>query len=242
MKPNVCFQGERSCSACCGLFNLDTTDAEREAWLTQNTALFLELDLEAQSSVYKYRQNREKEIGVKVIIPDVYVCPFLGWLQGAARGVRVTGCLLHPASSPHPQIERLENPQSFSLYGQSICQEYDCIAKQSHPLDSPPLRGWAYSRWVANHNLQAICGRLSQEYPKLKEALYEVVFQRIGGAQIPVTSFEMPLVFDVYTLDQLWGVLGALLIRNGYEGEAFEPSPEALQVGEEIRRELIGRG
>lgn len=127
---NYCFNEYTSCSACCGIYNLAFSPKELESWLLENTKIFLSLSLKNPREIYAYRKLREEKIEPYRIDKEVYVCPFVGYVES-----KKTGCLLHPQGSPHPEISLWENPQNFSFYGASICQNYNCVAKERRLAD-----------------------------------------------------------------------------------------------------------
>lgn len=129
--------------ACCGVFNLDFSDAQREQWLQQNTKDFLQLSLSDKKSIHEYRVQKEKLIETHRIKKDIYVCPFVGFIE-ENRG----GCLLHPLGSPHPQIKLLQHPQNFSFYGESICQNYLCATAENKMADD------SFFTWLSQDSLQ----------------------------------------------------------------------------------------
>ncbi|MFZ5630727.1 MAG: hypothetical protein ACOY5B_16455 [Spirochaetota bacterium] len=149
---NACMSDKLSCSACCGIYNLDMTPAQRQLWLEENTMQFMALDLSLSENIVHYRRERESVTLPRRVREDTYVCPFVGFLRNQQMG-----CLLHPQGSPHPQIGLHAHPQNFSFYGEGICQAYDCLAKDRgvHRLD--------FFRWAENAELAAY-GRLASDH------------------------------------------------------------------------------
>jgi len=152
----VCMGERVSCSACCGLFNFRGSDAERRAWVQENTRQFLALDISSAANIVNYRKEREAVTLPNRVREDIYVCPFVGHVD--AEGQK-TGCLLHPQGSPHPQIGLWAHPQNFSFYGEGICLSYDCLAKERKVYRADFFR-WAegasvfdYSRLASDHTL-----------------------------------------------------------------------------------------
>ncbi|GAB4437294.1 MAG: hypothetical protein OHK0011_20350 [Turneriella sp.] len=143
-----------SCSACCGIYNLDMTADERGRWIEENTRQFLALDLSLTENIVRFRRKRESVTLPHRVREDTYVCPFVGFVD---NGTLRTGCLLHPQGSPHPQIGLYAHPQNFSFYGEGICQAYDCLAKERsvHRLD--------FFHWAENADLAAY-GRLASDH------------------------------------------------------------------------------
>ncbi len=234
---NPCFNGRNSCSACCGLFNLALDENERIKWLQKNTDLFIGLDLSGQHALFEFRQKKETQLNQYKIHENVYVCPFLGFANGK-NGKKQPGCLLHPAGSPHKQVAALNRPQNFSFYGESICAAYDCLAKQSYSDKKTPAHRWAYARWVSNHNLKAVVEAICRNNPAVREPLSEAIWKILEKAEIPVTSFEAPLVLDCYETHELWSVLGTLLQPEGYLDDVFYLQPKGIRLGEELAAKM----
>lgn len=149
---NACMSDKLSCSACCGIYNLNMTADERAQWIEENTRQFMALDLSQSENIVRYRRERESVTLPRRVREDTYVCPFVGFVRNQQMG-----CLLHPKGSPHPQIGLYAHPQNFSFYGEGICQSYDCLAKDRgvHRLD--------FFRWAENAGLAAY-GRLASDH------------------------------------------------------------------------------
>lgn len=110
-----------SCGACCGLWNLDLNQEEREELLWDRTQEFRSsVSYGNRGSVAAFRQSREKK-EEPILKKDhtIYNCPYLGYLPDSPR----IGCMIHPTLTGDPKS------QNFSFYGASICQTYDCKNK-----------------------------------------------------------------------------------------------------------------
>lgn len=203
----------RSCSACCGIFNLRMDARERAAWIAENTVQFLALDLSKAENIVAFRREREAVTLPRRIREDTYVCPFVGYIDQEPTTMRTgsrkerprvalepnasmrTGCLLHPAGSPHPQIGLWQHPQNFSFYGEGICLAYDCLAKDRQAympefftwsMTAPPF---AYARLASDHTLHRALQRLETRAADLR-AFYSAVARAYERHQVVTTSFE----------------------------------------------------
>lgn len=179
-----------SCSACCGIYNLDFSVAERQAWLNENTRQFLALDLGCAENIVHYRHEREAATLPRRIREDVYVCPFIGFVAG-----NKTGCLLHPHGSPHPQIGLWQHPQNFSFYGEGICLSYDCLAKERQLYRHDFFR-WAaraptqrYGRLASDHALHRALAVLP-DVPADLARFYTLLAWLYERYRVATTSFE----------------------------------------------------
>ncbi len=187
---NACMSEKFSCSACCGIYNLQMTAAERRQWLEENTRQFMALDLAKSESIVSFRKRRESVTLPRSVREDTYVCPFVGFIKNQQMG-----CLLHPMGSPHPQIGLLAHPQNFSFYGEGICQAYDCLAKER------AVHRGDFFRWAENADLAAY-GRLASDHTLHRSlalfapsdadlaafySLLALVYERYG---VVTTSFE----------------------------------------------------
>lgn len=113
-----------SCGACCGILNLQIDiEAIKILW-QQRTEKFLDLCQPFQrENALDYRQQQESnEQKYPRSDEEVYVCPFLGYLDNNCTRI---GCMIHPLQTG------VADSQNCSFYGQSICQGYDCPIKES---------------------------------------------------------------------------------------------------------------
>lgn len=208
---NVCMSDRLSCSACCGIYNLDMTAPERRQWVEENTTQFMALDLAQSDNIVRFRKQRESVTLPRRVREDTYVCPFVGFidngiLRTGSRSERPrvarepgaslrTGCLLHPEGSPHPQIELHAHPQNFSFYGEGICQAYDCLAKERGVHRGDFFR-WAesadlgaYGRLASDHTLHRSLALFVQQHADLA-AFYGLLAQAYERYGVVTTSFE----------------------------------------------------
>jgi len=193
-----CQRAGTSCSACCGLYNLRLDARARQSLLVERSQQFVL----CPDTWYEYRRDREaREQSIPRFAGDVYVCPFVGFI-GPGR----SGCLIHPARTG------IHDSQNFSFYGASICQAYDCYAKEN---DS----GW----WA---------GFLEKEFPLdygqlMGDSLFYRVLVRLGGADLG--SVLLRRLCDL-RLERQQGV------------HSFEIDYEPLRAPEEILFGLCGEG
>lgn len=191
---NPCMGEKISCSACCGLFNLRLTDSERTAWVQKNTDMFLALDISKAENIVAYRKEREAETLPLRSRDDIYVCPFVGFVDGKTGDVR-TGCLLHPQGSPHPQIGMWEHPQNFSFYGEGICLAYDCLAKERRAHGAAFFRWaetapqYAYARLASDHTLHRALAHIDTSGVNLV-AFFDTLANLYARHNVVTTSFE----------------------------------------------------
>lgn len=161
MEESACQRASVSCGACCGLFNLALEDyAARRALLAERSADFSRADFAKPATLVDYRARREAlEADIARRDPEIYVCPFLGDLDGAGRA----GCLIHPSRSGDPAS------QNYSFYGASICLAYDCRNKERD-------RTGEYSQ------LLALCFPERDDYARLMaDPIFFDPLQRIPG-------------------------------------------------------------
>lgn len=121
-------QGNVSCGACCGLFNLKLSTSEYKSLLLERTTEFKRtVNFEVRHSFPIYRKEREtKEAHIPKKDEMTYNCPFLGYVDDTKEKI---GCMIHPIFTGDPKS------QNFSFYGTSICQAYDCKTKESALAD-----------------------------------------------------------------------------------------------------------
>jgi len=189
---DACMSERLSCSACCGIFNYKGGDAERRAWVTENTRQFLALDISAAVNIVQYRKGREAVTLPNRVRDDIYVCPFVGFVDGQNQR---TGCLLHPQGSPHPQISLWPHPQNFSFYGEGICLSYDCLAKDRKVYRADffawanAVSVFAYARLASDHTLHRALQRFAGNDIDLQR-FYTAVAGLYERYRVVTTSFE----------------------------------------------------
>jgi hypothetical protein len=247
-QTNSCFGENHSCSACCGLHNLALSGDEKKTWLRKNTRDFLALEKPDRKTLLAFRRSGEAFLQNLAIRHDVYNCPFIGLINTAETR---TGCLLHKDGSPHPEIRNLDSARCCSFYGESICQTYDCLAKQGGRHSGFPALVQAvenyssdfltYGKLACNHNLVQIVEKLCRVYPEIRDNLVQAVIHRLDITEIPATSFEMPLAYEFFTPDDLWSVLGMLFENRGYVFEVFEITPSGITLGRQLRKKVCGK-
>lgn len=206
---NACMSDRLSCSACCGIYNLDMTADERMRWIEENTRQFMLLDLSQTENIVRFRRERESVTLPRRVREDIYVCPFVGFVRNQQMGSRTeqprvarepvasmrTGCLLHPQGSPHPQIGLHAHPQNFSFYGEGICQAYDCLAKDRrvHRLDffrwAEGAEPAAYGRLASDHTLHRSLALFAPADVDLA-AFYGLLASVYERYRVVTTSFE----------------------------------------------------
>ena len=117
-------QNESSCVACCGTLNLRLRSEQLRYLLSQRTAQCPEAGRADHASLVAYRSAREEiEASLERYDATVYVCPFVGWIEEGRAG-----CLIHPLRTGRA------NSQNASFYGTTICQSYDCRAKEKEAI------------------------------------------------------------------------------------------------------------
>ena len=241
---NLCFSENVSCSACCGINNINLNQREKKKWLISNTNNFIKVNLHNRGEVLSFRETGERFLKNKMIRPDVYTCPFLGFVN---QDKLLTGCLLHNGGSPHPQIHLISSPQQFSFYGENICQTYNCLNKQDilakFKVDNLLIANKAimgnslvYSKAACNHNLLAVFQKLVKHDESIVEKLESIVIKKLEETEIPVTSFEMLLTLEFFNEKELWHVLGTLFTKDGYIFNAYHITPAGILIGERIRK------
>jgi len=183
------------------------TDEERRQWVSQNTQAFLALDISKAQTIVQYRKEREAVTLPLRVREDIYVCPFVGYVKG-----ELSGCMLHPIGSPHPQIALWPHPQNFSFYGEGICLSYDCLAKERKAYRSDFFL-WAetastldYGRLASDHTLHRSLAALEIKGRNLPQ-FFSALAAYYRKYDVVTTSFE-----DIEkSLPQNWADLCAAL-------------------------------
>jgi hypothetical protein len=106
----------KSCGACCGLFNYhDHSRATLQTLLKQRTEFFDLFGNEDQ--IEEYRKKANGIVAGPKLFEKIYNCEFLGFLD---RGQRKVGCLLHPARNNG------EDLRNHTFYGADLCAGHLC--------------------------------------------------------------------------------------------------------------------
>lgn len=116
---NLCQpDASKSCGACCGLYNFSDHSRQTLLSLLQNrTWLFNSIVPKFGLDLYQRTvRNFEK---IPPLLPDVYNCEFLGFLDPLQKKV---GCLLHPTLNQGNDLRR------FSFYGLELCAGHFCLS------------------------------------------------------------------------------------------------------------------
>jgi hypothetical protein len=108
---------EKSCGACCGLYNWRDHSRHRlRALLAARTELYTSCKART-SSIELYRARVRQLDPPHKLCEAVYNCEFLGFTD---EGKRRVGCLLHPAANSGSDL------RSLSFYGKELCQGHQC--------------------------------------------------------------------------------------------------------------------
>ncbi len=210
---SYCQGSKQGCISCCGIFNLSMEEEEKKKWLKKNTQEFL--SLRSIEEIFLFRKRKEEEIKPYKIFPSIYVCPFMGYIEGER-----VGCLLHPLGSPHPMIRKLFHPQNFSFYGEGICQGYNCPSKEKNGAPSwieellDPLE---YSFFISHKILWDLVEKIEKRYPHFSKILFPYWKRLIKKEKLPHTSFERLSVSIKEEEDFLFSLLGSIFTREAYE-------------------------
>jgi hypothetical protein len=176
---SLCQSSVYSCGACCGLNNLKINSQERIELLKKRTTIFKDnVDFEKKWTFAEYRRKREESEKIFLREDDqIYVCPFLGFLEKSNTRI---GCMIHPEITKDPLS------QNFSFYGASICQGYDCKNKSND----------------SSFQLQRVLNRLckdSIEYSNLASdhIFFGLVVEYFKSKNISITDSE-DLLLELY--------------------------------------------
>lgn len=164
--------GEKSCGACCGMYNHVDHDQEamRRRLRERTLAFYREADVEDTDSLTEFRHRWEDGQEVKMLdaLPS---CPFLGFIDldpddADSEGRRV-GCLVHPM-----QNDGIDG-RDCGVYDRFICDEYLCAAHDVLRRDEVQLvieavdDSYLYGLLITN--------------PKYVRQLMELVARRAGA-------------------------------------------------------------
>lgn len=117
---NLCQpDGEKSCAACCGLYNdANSTRAFLESRLAKRTELFRETKRDIDSIV-EYQQRIKRLENVAPIIPEIHICEFTGYLTDDLCTI---GCMLHPMAPDNSGMDW----RGLCHYGALACKTFFC--------------------------------------------------------------------------------------------------------------------
>ena len=132
----------QSCSACCGLFNLKGSDDERRDWIRRNTEEFLSLDISLAANIVNFRKEREAATLPHRVREDIYVCPFVGFVDSLRTVRREVGIL----ASDEPNASMRTALHADAVHGSGVPDASLRTGCLLHPQGSPhPQIGlWAH--------------------------------------------------------------------------------------------------
>ncbi len=107
---------EKSCGACCGLYNWeDHSRTTLQSLLQRRTSLFFRLG--NKPDLRQYRNLSEEPPANSKLLDSIYNCEFLGFIDKERKRV---GCLLHPT------IHQGKDRRAESFYGLELCAGHFC--------------------------------------------------------------------------------------------------------------------
>lgn len=107
---------EKSCGACCGLYNF--VDHSRD-FITSILRKRKKTLYHWKGTLEEYRHYMEKEEKPYILFPTIYTCPFLTFLDDEGEKI---GCYLHPA------VNNGNDLRDVAFYGSKICNEHRCVS------------------------------------------------------------------------------------------------------------------
>lgn len=197
-------QNDSSCTACCGTLNLKLSPNGIKVLLDERTVACPNQGVASHLELVEYRKKQEEiEASIKRYDASIYVCPFVGWIEAGRAG-----CLIHPVRTGRA------NSQNASFYGATICQNYDCRAKEIEQKKQNPTEWFeAVARWSNNDTVMYSrvigdamlyrfleqLGDLSLLLKRAESVIRKLCFLR-SQEDVGPTSFELPTFskFDIY--------------------------------------------
>lgn len=228
-----------SCSSCCGVHNLNLTAQQKAKLLKRNTKIFKAVQAENPKNIAAYRAKREKVLEFFKIKNDIYVCPFVGFLETDR-----TGCMIHPLAEINPAMKKWEHPQNFGFYGEGICLVYDCPSKENnYKLDFINHLNFIEYSVIAGHaQALEILNLLNQKKPgSIKREFVKIYAQWMLRNKIPVTSFETKV--DIHSnqkLDYLISVLSLFLDKDFYESYLVQFNRSTVKRANKLNKLIFG--
>lgn len=218
---SLCQTEKASCGACCGILNLDLEKLELNSLLMERTEEFEKsVDFKKSWTIADYRKVRESiEDKIQRVSPEIYVCPFLGYINKTN-----IGCMIHPNISGNPLS------QNFSFYGAGICQGYDCKNKertnifkfQKFIVENLKPDNFIYMNIVSDHILISYIINFFESrnifeltfLESHKDLVLELLLRKFSKKEkLHTTSFE----FDMENGDVLTKLIQYLFIQNDEE-------------------------
>ncbi len=198
------------------------------------TSEFRNVDASIAENLVQYRARREKIIQNFKIKDDIYICPFLGIIEG-----NKTGCMVHPSANVNPSMCRWEHPQNFGFYGEGICLVYDCPAKENKlSLDTSCLSTLQYSILAGHAQILEILNAMEKIKP-IGEYFPGFYSRWLLRNKIPVTSFETPLTIRKEKDDELLESLALFLEKKFYADYIRRDYPKTARRIRILRRFLF---
>lgn len=196
---SICQNDRNGCATCCGVFNLCVNRTELSTILADRTRSLAASGPLDHAALVLWREERERiEAAFGRHDPSVYVCPFAGWIEPSRPG-----CLVHPERTGR------ERSQNASFYGATICQAYECPAREACHEDSGFMAAVSgtvnpdvgadpdgeadfmdYGRLAGDALLFRFYEHVGHER-SLSPSIWRRLFQLRCNCGAPVTSFEL---------------------------------------------------
>lgn len=172
----------KSCAACCGLYNYEGFDrAAVAAALRFRADLFNEMKPTGDRLVEYRRIVGELDMRKK-LLEEIYTCEFLGFINEDRRCV---GCLIHPAVSSGVDM------RDFAYYGAETCAEHKCASynhltsEEAAPVIEALDDWYLYGQCITDIDL------IKEFYAIVSETIFETLKpMRIVGNDAAVESFR----------------------------------------------------
>ncbi len=143
---------QRSCGACCGLYNIvDLSRSKLEDLLQRRTKMFGSVP-RTEKDLDDFALQELRRMGNDKPYPHFHHCPFLGFIGPDLSRV---GCLLHPLVPENRGVDL----RGYSYYGAAACRMYFCPsyyrlpARFKHIVQITTPDWYLYGLLITEHRL-----------------------------------------------------------------------------------------
>lgn len=180
---------EKSCGACCGLYNWeDHSRKTLTALLENNTRLFFSIG--EKPDIASYRKLQSETVTQQKLCETIYNCEFLGFINKEQTRI---GCLLHPC------LHHGSDLRDCSFYGAEMCAGHFCPSYTYLTASEQAAAATVLDDWY-------LYGLTVTDIDFVKE-FFAIVQNRLGDCLNP-DRFAEPAVKNVlrnyFQLKELW--------------------------------------
>ncbi len=194
---------EKSCGACCGLYNCEDNSREtltelmlkrREVYLKAGVGGAKSADTGSIATgsidIVALKRGLEEISSPKVLFDGIHNCPFVGFVDDSNKKV---GCMIHPVNNGGVEL------RDISFYGAELCNGHECPSFQSLTSREKEAVSMIIDDWY-------LYGLVITDIDLVKE-FFTIVANRIGEEINPEWILDPSVkaqAFNFFRLKETW--------------------------------------